>query len=157
MAGIDSYTKLMLHCNGEDTSQTFTDSAITPKTVTAVGTAQIDTAVSKFGGASGMFDGDSDYLSVPDSDDWNFSTGNFTIDFWFRMSTAREAYLYGQQVDVNNFVLLAVQDTGGGTYGILFYVKSGGTIKAVYYSEAPNSLFVINTWYHVAAVRNGTD
>ena len=50
-----SFTKLLLHCNGTDGSTTFTDEI--GKTVTANGNAQIDTAQSKFGGASGLFDG----------------------------------------------------------------------------------------------------
>jgi len=53
IGGIDSYTKLMLHCDGTNASTTFTDSEITPKTVTANGSAKISTAQSKFGGASG--------------------------------------------------------------------------------------------------------
>jgi hypothetical protein len=30
------------------------------------------------------FDGVDDYVSVPDSDDWYFGTGDFTIDLWVR-------------------------------------------------------------------------
>ncbi len=55
VGGLDVNTKLLLHCNGTDGSTTFTDSETTPKTVTAQGSAQIDTAQSKFGGASGLF------------------------------------------------------------------------------------------------------
>jgi len=29
-------------------------------------------------------DGSSDYLSIPDSTDWDFGTGDFTIDFWMK-------------------------------------------------------------------------
>lgn len=43
--------------DGADAATTFTDSETTPKTVTANGNAQIDTAQSKFGGASALFDG----------------------------------------------------------------------------------------------------
>jgi hypothetical protein len=81
-AGIDAYTVLMLHMDGVDTCTHFLDSELTPKAVTAVGNAQIDTAQSKFGNASALFDGAGDYLSVPDSADWAFGTGAFTIDFW---------------------------------------------------------------------------
>ncbi len=55
VGGLDANTKLLLHCNGVDGSTTFTDSETTPKTVTVQGSAQIDTAQSKFGGASGLF------------------------------------------------------------------------------------------------------
>jgi len=78
MAVDDSYTKLLLHMDGADGSTTFTDEA--GHTVTANGNAQIDTAQNVFGGASGLFDGSSGYLTVPDSEDWNFGTGDFTFD-----------------------------------------------------------------------------
>ena len=81
--GIDQYTKLMLHFDGPNGSRTFTDSDLTPKTVTGHGDAQISTAYSEFGGASLKLDGSSgSYLSAPASPDWNFS-GDFTIDFWW--------------------------------------------------------------------------
>src|SRR3990167_5725818 len=75
----DSYTQLLLHCDGVDAATTFTDEI--GKAVTANGNAQIDTAQKKFGTASGLFDGTGDYLSLADSDDWNFGAGDFTIDF----------------------------------------------------------------------------
>jgi len=50
-------------------STTFTDSSLSPKTITRYGNAQIDTAQSVFGGAAGLFDGSGDYLTIPDSDD----------------------------------------------------------------------------------------
>lgn len=62
--GIDGFTKLMLHCDGVDTSTTFTDSEITPKTVTANRGAQLTTSTSKFGTASGYFNGNGWALSV---------------------------------------------------------------------------------------------
>jgi hypothetical protein len=43
---------LLLHGNGTNGSTTITDNSPSPKTVTAVGNAQISTAQSKFGGAS---------------------------------------------------------------------------------------------------------
>jgi len=52
--------------------------------VTVEGNAQIDTAQSMFGGASGLFDGTGDYLSLANSDDWDLGTGAWTIDFWIR-------------------------------------------------------------------------
>jgi hypothetical protein len=56
------------------------------------GTAQIDTAQYKFGTASGLFDGDSDWIDTPTSTDFGFSTNDFTIDFWvkFNSTTAQQ-------------------------------------------------------------------
>src|SRR3990167_7743345 len=64
---IDSYTKLLLHMDGTNGSTTFTDEI--GKTVTANGNAQISTAQSKFGGASGLFNGAGDWIDVPSNAD----------------------------------------------------------------------------------------
>lgn len=54
----------LLHFDGSDGSTTFTDNSVIAATFTTGGNAQIDTADSKFGGASGLFDGTGDYLSA---------------------------------------------------------------------------------------------
>lgn len=51
------------------------------KVWTASGNAQLDTAQYKWT-ASGLFDGDGDYISTPDHDDFAFGSGDFTIDLW---------------------------------------------------------------------------
>ncbi|MBI4394871.1 MAG: hypothetical protein HY583_01615, partial [Candidatus Omnitrophica bacterium] len=68
-----------------------TDSSPSTHVVMAHGDAHIDDTQSKFGGASGLFDGAGDYLSIPDSDDWDFGQRAFTIDFWVRFNTLGEA------------------------------------------------------------------
>jgi hypothetical protein len=55
IGGLDSNTKLLLHCNGVDTSNTFIDSSSDPKTVTVQGSTQVDTDQYKFGGGSAYF------------------------------------------------------------------------------------------------------
>jgi hypothetical protein len=57
------------------------------KTVTAVGNAQVDTAQSKFGGASLLLDGAGDYLQVTYNSDFDFGTGNYTVEAWMRYAT----------------------------------------------------------------------
>src|SRR5215510_10654891 len=79
---------LLIHCNGTDGSTTFTDSSVSAHTVTADGNAQVDTAQSQFGGASALFDGNVDKLEITGTlGDFNFGTGEFTIDFWIRFSS----------------------------------------------------------------------
>ena len=68
-----------MHMDGNDNGTTFTDEC--GKTVTAHGDVCTKTAEKKFGTASAYFDGVDDYLSLADSDDWNFSSGDFTIGF----------------------------------------------------------------------------
>lgn len=147
----DSYTKLLLHCNGADAATSFVDSALT-KTVTANGTAQLDTAQKKFGSASGLFDGDSDYLSLADSADWNLSNGAFTIDFWARWAALPANGVHMGFVthftDVNNrWIFFMAND--GGTYNLKFYA-------APTYVDAGEAMTLsIDTWYHLAVVRSG--
>lgn len=147
--GIDSYTKLMLHANGEDGAQTYT--AETGQTVTFVGTAQLDTAVKKFGSACLLLDGDSDYLTIPDSSDWDLGTDDFTIDFWVYFNTLPAS---GAQVGlVSHFD----GSTGWATY--LYNVSGTLTLYLYSFDDAVNinkaTTFSTATWYHIAIVRSG--
>jgi hypothetical protein len=155
MSGIDSYTKLMLHMDGTDASTTFVDSSAAPKTVTAVGTAQIDTAQSKFGGASGLFDGNSDALTIPDCDDWYFGTNPFTIDFWMAA--------HGYPASNDNACMIGQINESGSNYrwGILFN-NNAGTKELYYYVSDGSTRYImfawtptVDTWYHVAVVWDG--
>jgi hypothetical protein len=73
---------LLLHGDGTNGSTTITDSSLTPKTVTAVGNAQISTAQSKFGGASILLDGSGDYLDVGSNSAFGYGLSDFTIETW---------------------------------------------------------------------------
>lgn len=154
MAGIDSYTKLMLHCNGADASTTFTDSSTSAHTVTANGNAQIDTAQSVFGGASGLFDGDADYLSIPDSDDFYYGTGDSTIDFRVRFASLPSAgnymFIYNQRVDANNVIEFSLYNDSG-TYKWSFNTYLSSALKAAITRDTSIST---DTWYHIAFVKN---
>lgn len=75
----------LLHFDGADGSTTITDQK--SKTWTASGTAQLDTAQSKFGGSSLLVTGgNGKVISTTDAGD-QFGTGDFTIEFWFRASS----------------------------------------------------------------------
>jgi len=87
-------TVLLLKGDGTNGSTTILDSSKVaggPKTVTVVGNAQISTAQSKFGGSSIAFDGNSDYLTVPSSADFNFGLGDYTIELWVRFNSVASA------------------------------------------------------------------
>ena len=147
----DSYTKLMLHCDGTDAATTFTDEI--GKTVTANGDAQLDTAQKKFGTASGLFDGTGDYLSVPDADDWNFGTSDFTIDFWFRTTdvTLNQGWIQ-QRVDANNEWNIRYT----GATGILFFGCVSSGISTINLTTDASISLSNNTWHHISIVRNGS-
>ncbi len=157
----DPYTVHLLNCNGTDASTNFVDSALSgnaPHTVTANGDAQLDTAVKKYGSASGLFDGAGDYLSVPDSVDWTFGTGDFTLENWVRMSSigsGDDSYFIsaGNRTGSNTLYRLFAINFGGVDLRLDFRSDVGGTTDAVLLQDA--ATMVIDTWYHVAVARSG--
>ncbi len=84
--GVDPNVDLLLHFTGADASTTFTDSSPSPKTFTAVGNAQIDTAQKKFGSASAQFDGSGDCIHTPDTAHLELGSGDWTLDFWVKFN-----------------------------------------------------------------------
>ena len=89
--GNDGFTKVLLQFNGADASTTITDvnAGGSAHTWTANGNAQIDTAQSKFGGASLLCDGTGDYVTTPDHADFTLGSSDFTIDCWFQVQCGR--------------------------------------------------------------------
>lgn len=154
MAVDDGYTVALLHMNGSDASTTFTDES--GKTWTAAGNAQIDTAQSKFGGASGLFDGTGDYISTPDHADFAFGTGDVTIDFWamYNSLPASGTHMisYMQYTDNSNFIFCSLYNNAG-TYVWYFYDAGGFGGLSFTTPAAPST----STWYHIAYVRNGSN
>lgn len=146
----DAYTVALLHMDGADASTTFTDES--GKSWTANGNAQIDTAQSKFGGASGLFDG-TDSVSSVDSADWDFGTADFSIDFWVRFnalpaSGSAENFVWRDRTAGGQMIRVTVINVAG-TY----------TLRAALDNVAKNQTWSspsTGTWYHIAITRSGT-
>jgi hypothetical protein len=146
-----SNVSLLLHGDGTNGSTTITDNSPTPKTVTAVGNAQISTAQSKFGGASIAFDGAGspvDRVVLPFNDGTTtFGSANFTVEGWvYRNNTSDSLLLVGQgdlaSVSTSSFVLYL------GSIVSDFYI--GGSVLTCA-SPSPSAA----TWAHVAWTRSG--
>src|SRR5262245_17235917 len=155
----DSLTKILLHMNGADTATTFPDHydhsvVITPWT--ANGNVQIDTADSKFGGASGLFDGNSDYLSTPDSSTFTFGTSDLTIDFWFKNTGVSGGFrvLTGQRSTVNaiDTSIIMYRNPTNQIQATICIGAAGFTVQGT-----TQFTDTINTgWHHCALTRLGT-
>lgn len=154
-ANTTSFTRLLLHCEGADGSTTFTDSSLVPKTLTANGNAQIDTAQFKFGSASGLFDGTGDYLSMATDDDTLLGVSGepFTIDLWVRPATVSGfRYLINrgggnQSWSLTNGYMWAIAISGA---ALLFSVNNNGASV-----DISGGTLVVNTWAHVALTYDG--
>lgn len=149
-----SQVSLLLHGNGTNGSTTITDSSPSPKTVTAVGNAQISTAQSKFGGASIAFDGTGDFLAVPDSEAWNFLAADFTLECWVRINAA---------LSEAKILMSQRSNDGNSDRGINFYITATGGLGFDLSTDgsgatvtATNSVLSTLTWQHVALARSGS-
>ena len=144
----------LLEMDGADESTDLPDTG-GAHTWTPAGTAHITTAQSVFGGASAVFDGDSDYISTPYSSDFDFGSGNFSWDFWLMIHLIPGS---------GYIVPLGINRSGSADYVIFYYDKTANkwifaavvntVMKCSYnWDWAPST----DIWYHVAIVRNGTD
>ncbi len=135
---------LLLHGEGADASTTFTDSSSSPRTVTAVGNVQIDTAQFKYGTASMLFDGTGDYLTNDASAGFVMGTGDFTLEAWVRPASfaSGRAIIDFRPTGVNGLYPAVLLDTTEGIY----YVNSAVRINGAHG-------MVAGTWYHVAVCR----
>jgi hypothetical protein len=116
-----------------------------------VGNAQVSTSVVKYGTGSMAFDGSGDWLQIPNSQNFNFGSGNFTVEGWVYCTNttprqdifttpANGSGYNGLSFGINNGNFEITSSWSSGSWQILF--ASAGAIVA-------------NTWYHFAIVRNG--
>ena len=144
---------LLLHGNGTNGSTTITDNSPSPKTVTAVGNAQISTAQSKFGGASIAFDGTGDYLTLPSGTAFQFGTGDFTVEMWVYFSNAASNQIY----------LLDARNASQTTAWAFFRndnINPSFSNKLAWFTGSVvltgPLLTTANTWTHLAVAKQGT-
>jgi Concanavalin A-like lectin/glucanases superfamily len=144
---------LLLNFEGSDGSTTFTDISITPKTPTVNGDAQIDTAQFRTGSSSMLLDGTGDYLSYAQHADFDFGTGDFCIEFWYRANT-----ITTDQALVSYLVPSATVGADVG-FGIHMLGATSDKIYAFFYSGATETAcsslaaIVAGTWYHIRVNR----
>jgi uncharacterized repeat protein (TIGR02543 family) len=152
---LKSYTDPATHVIEEYYQNTvIKDESQTPHTLTLLGNTGVDAADYKVTGvsqASTCLDGNGDYVLVPDSDDFNFGTGDFTIDTWVRFSSTSDLQtLYSQN------------DVGGNLIWFYYY----GPSQQIGFRARKNSVYVSSyntpvltlspgSWHHIALVRTG--
>lgn len=164
--GNDVYTKLLLHPNAlllhphsPNSTTVFFDSSTRSHSINAFGNVQIDTAQSKLGNFSIFFDGKGDYLTIPDSSDWSFGSGDFTIDFWVRFNTWENGKFHtivsDMEVTSRTYWVVWMGRNINGVEGISFdaWVDTEQLIQTY---QIINGIQA-NTWYHIAIVRSGNN
>ena len=105
----------------------------------------------KFGHSALYLDGVNSYVTVPDTDDWDFGIGNWTIDCWINFSsTTGYQIIVEHYQDADNRWFVAKTDAHKLT---IYFVK--GTVVKGWYVMSSAFTFATGQWYHIAFIRNG--
>ncbi len=115
-----------------------------------VGNAQISTAQSKFGGGSMLFDGNGDYLPIPNTPLLDLGSGDFTIEFWYYpIDTTSHGLFHNYNADFQGIAITGNEVSAGkikilaGNGSWFVNLLSGGAAT-------------IGAWNHIAATRFGS-
>jgi len=130
----------------------FADSSGQGHVLTATG-AVLSREQYKFNFASYKFDGDADYIDIPDDDMWDFGTAKFTIDLWIYLNSTSDTII------INHGGKGSATDVSGWSVGLasgnLVFQSFSGASANIVLSGAWNPS--TGVWYHVTVVRDGDD
>ena len=145
-----SQTVLSLHFDGANGSTLFTDR--TGKTVTTYGNAKIDTALAKIGYSSGVFDGGGDGLSVPNSADFSFGSGDFTVELIVQPAGITPWGVFvGKRTSIAVVAPFVILFDGSWSGAVRAYASTSGSSWDALL--ASSTVLQVGNWYHIALVR----
>ena len=131
---------------------TFIDSSLSNHSITENSSVKHSSDKLLFGTSSIYFNGSTDYLSIPNSNDFNLGSNDFTIEAWINLSSYMT---WGAIVSKAN---------NGGANPSSYTLTHNGTDKKIYfwYSTTGSgwdsyitgtTQLNLNTWYHIAVTR----
>lgn len=93
--------------------------------------------------------GSNNYVTAASSTDFGLGTGNYTLEWWHYQTASDWVLVYDQNY--------------GGVQGISIWIDPNQAVAPYYgYSgqyavdSTPNNVISLNTWHHIAVVRNGS-
>jgi len=146
----DDNTKLLLHMDGTDGSTDFADDNGKGRSRVGVsGTGSISTSQSKFGGASAFIDDSTSEYIATDNTATQFSTDDFTVEFWIYRTEDFEFDILADHRDTATDNAVAIVYSSASNY---VYLYINGSQRNTSSSDIP-----VNTWTHIAVVRSSGD
>lgn len=155
--GADPYFSnvvLLGHFDGTNGTTTFTDNSSAAHTLTSGSGALLTTANQKWGTASlNASTTNVQYVSSADSADWDFGSGQFTIETWiYPTSTPANLKAIISQWDSSNDVAWIWRWTGASTLAFS-YSTTGANVVSVSGTFSPT----LNTWNYIGVKRDGSN
>jgi hypothetical protein len=147
----DAYTAVVSNFNGANNAQSYT--AETGQSFTFVGGAKLSTTQAKFGASSLYVDGAADWVTLPDSTDYNFGTGDFTVELWvyFTSAPGDQAVFFCK----GNALTQYTHFFGIETTKLKWQSYDAGSYRGRFTCNS-NWTPTLNQWYHLAFIRNGS-
>lgn len=140
-AGTYSNVKALLHFESS-----LTDNSGSPKTYTARGSAAVSSAQAQWGSQSLLLNGSSQWIDTPAHADWDFGTGDWTLEAWVRPSSVASTHS-----------IWSTYNPPGPNGWLLDLVSSGCLrlfgLAAVVLQSTSGYTVATNVWTHVAACR----
>jgi hypothetical protein len=146
----------LLHFDGVNGSTVITDNSKNNFAITSSNGAVISTAQSKFGGSSIFFNGSNSYITTPSNVDFEFGSGDFTIEGWIYPTA-----------NVTNTYYTWISKTVGSGYGEFYFPQRNGNLY-IFFSYNGSSwgihgvnsgytfgTLTINAWNNFAITRQG--
>lgn len=140
---------IMMGFDSRDANTRFINESDSAMVGTASGNAQVDTAQSKFGGASLLLDGGNDFVSFEHDIQLSVANGDFTIECFIKRNATKLGCITGKV-------------PGAGTGEHRCFVSAGNVLlwqafdAAALVVNLTGTLTVSTNWHHVAFSRSGT-
>ena len=153
-ATLDQYynsCSLLCHFDSINPAGRFIDNSRNNLAITSSGNVSLSDSQYKFGGASGLFDGNGDYLTTPLSSNLQFGTGDFTIECWNYM-IARTNSFPAIFSNYNSYTIGALSLFAGHSSGTTTSYQVA--INGAAFPTIEGGTIAYNTWVHLAVVRN---